>query len=409
MMKRKHLLLLIAFLLLVTGFIDIAEIRQNPMQIKRAASNREKKSYDYDLTIEGLVKNHPYKLEIEPKEYTTEEIDSLFAKVKEDIDKEFLGNNEDPNHISENLFLRDEYLDGQVSVEWTSNPYGVILSHGEIDPYRLQKYLDRANTEGLTVKLQGIMTISSMKNEKLDYEKELVLYQKFDDLESAMIQIEEQVEEQRSNDLVTLPQEVGEKKITWNRKRNHYTIKVVLFLLVIGILLRLRKREVQREERKEREKLMLIDYPDILGKFTVFVGTGMTISQALNKIVELNQIKEKKKRKSINRPAYEELKYTMYQIAEGESERSAYQKFADRVALADYRRFVRILLQQKEKGGSAFLSDLTYEMESAYRSRRTYTKKLAEEAGSKLLLPMMLLFMVVLAVVIAPALLTMGI
>ena len=45
------------------------------------------------------------------------------------------------------------------------------------------------------------------------------------------------------------------------------------------------EKETKKEALKEKRKQMLIDYPEILNKFVLFLGAGMTVKSAWQKII----------------------------------------------------------------------------------------------------------------------------
>ena len=94
---------------------------------------------------------------------------------------------------------------------------------------------------------------------------------------------------------------------------------------------------------------------------------------------------------------------TNREICDGLSERAAYQKFAERTGIPMYRRFVRLLLQNLSKGSAGLYALLEQETENAYIQRRNFAKKRGEEAGTKMLFPMILMLAIVMAIVLVPA------
>ena len=105
-------------------------------------------------------------------------------------------------------------------------------------------------------------------------------------------------------------------------------------------------------------------------------------------------------------PIYQELSRTLWEIKEGESERKAFEELAERIGLQEYRRWIRLMMQQKREGGGRFVEEITYEVQQAYLNQRNYVKKMGEEAGTKMLLPMMGLLCIVFGIVMVPALLS---
>ena len=95
---------------------------------------------------------------------------------------------------------------------------------------------------------------------------------------------------------------------------------------------------------------------------------------------------------------------TNHEILDGESERLAYQKFGERVDLGEYQRLIRILLQNLQTGSRGLCKLL--EQESALEERKALACKLGEEAGTKMLLPLMMMLGIVIAIIMIPAMLS---
>jgi pilus assembly protein TadC len=156
---------------------------------------------------------------------------------------------------------------------------------------------------------------------------------------------------------------------------------------------------LNKVEKRNRE--MLLDYPEIINKFTLLVGAGMSLSNAWAKISV--DYKEKGRRK---RYAYEEMMITYGELKIGTSETIAYERFGRRVRLLPYLRFSSLIAQNVKKGSSTLLSQLELEAVEAFEERKELAKRMGEEAGTKLLVPMMLMLLIVLAIIMVPAFLS---
>nr|MCR5777025.1 secretion protein F [Lachnospiraceae bacterium] len=96
------------------------------------------------------------------------------------------------------------------------------------------------------------------------------------------------------------------------------------------------------------------------------------------------------------------------QMRSGKSEAAAYQEFGTRSGVARYNKLGSLLSQNLKKGSSALLSIMEYEARDAFEDRKAEARKLGEEAGTKLLLPMGMMLMVVMIIVIVPSVLSFG-
>lgn len=71
--------------------------------------------------------------------------------------------------------------------------------------------------------------------------------------------------------------------------------------------------------------------------------------------------------------------------------------------MLQYMKFSTLLVQNLRKGSDDLLRRMELEAEDAVRTRRELAKQLGEEAGTKLLLPMMLMLAVVFALIMTAA------
>lgn len=93
----------------------------------------------------------------------------------------------------------------------------------------------------------------------------------------------------------------------------------------------------------------------------------------------------------------------------GISELKAYENFGKRCASQNYIRFSSLLIQQVKRGARGMNQLLMQEVMASEILRKENARKCAEEAGTKLLFPMVLLMAVVFAVLMIPAFLSISI
>lgn len=149
---------------------------------------------------------------------------------------------------------------------------------------------------------------------------------------------------------------------------------------------------------KARNLEIQIDFPIFLNKLTLLINAGMTMSKAMEKIACEN-MKES--------ALYIELEKTVFEIKSGKSELRAYEDFAKRCRTNEVTKFISVVLQNLKKGSFEVTSILRVQSASCWETRKNVAKKLGEEASTKLLLPMMIIFLAILIIVITPAILSM--
>ena len=97
------------------------------------------------------------------------------------------------------------------------------------------------------------------------------------------------------------------------------------------------------------------------------------------------------------------MAYTMHDISSGAAESECYERFGERCGLTKYRKFGTLLSQNLKKGSRGISELLKQEAFQAFEERKDFAKKLGEEAGTKLMIPLFLMLIIVFAIVIVPA------
>ena len=103
---------------------------------------------------------------------------------------------------------------------------------------------------------------------------------------------------------------------------------------------------------------------------------------------------------------YEEMQRTSFEIKNGMGEERAYERFGERCGGYRYRKFGNLLAQNLRKGSRGLTVLLAQEVEESYEERKSEVRKYGEEAGTKLLLPMVLMMGIIMAILIVPAVLS---
>ena len=147
---------------------------------------------------------------------------------------------------------------------------------------------------------------------------------------------------------------------------------------------------------------MLFDYAGIVGKLSLLLGAGMNISHAWEKIA-LSYRRQRESGEIGCRFAYEEMLGTFYEMQDGIGELQAYENFGKRCQLGAYRKLSSMLVQNVRKGAKGMQKLLEEEEWEAYEQRKSWAKRAGEEAGTKLLLPMGIMLVIVLAILMIPA------
>ena len=167
----------------------------------------------------------------------------------------------------------------------------------------------------------------------------------------------------------------------------------LLLGLVMAFLLVWYMSEMFNDKLTARREEMLADFPQVLSKLTLLVNSGMTLRNAWNRIAADG--------KGV---LYQEMAAAEAEMKNGISEPNAYRNFAERCGLKEIRKFASLVTQSMAKGSgdlSFFLKDMSDEM---WEMKKNMVKRRSEQANSKLLGPIVLIFIGILVMIMAPLL-----
>ncbi len=150
---------------------------------------------------------------------------------------------------------------------------------------------------------------------------------------------------------------------------------------------------VRKLEHKKQSIRM--EFPDFLCKFALLVNAGMNTDAAIIKICS----------KPGEGVFYAELAHAVQDLRTGIPEIRVYEKLADRCGVPEVTRLVSILVQNIKKGNSQLVSVLRLSSDECWQMRLNTAKKLGQEASTRLLIPVMLMFTAILIISAAPAML----
>lgn len=150
------------------------------------------------------------------------------------------------------------------------------------------------------------------------------------------------------------------------------------------------------QQIKKKNFYIQYEFPDFLNKLVLLISAGMTVPRAWEKIV--------RDRNNMT-PLYKELNTTYLEIRNGKPEIEAYEDFAKRCRVKEITKFVSAIMQNLRKGNAELVSLLKLQSDECWQLRKAMARKLGEEASTKLVLPLMIMFIGILVIVILPAVL----
>lgn len=168
----------------------------------------------------------------------------------------------------------------------------------------------------------------------------------------------------------------------------------MIIILTAGILLFFLADKNLDDRAKKRKLQFMMDFPVFISKLALLVNAGMHLRHALIKIY--NDALSKT-------PLYEELGIVLEDFESGTSETQAWQEFSERCKVKEITSFANMILQNSKIGGSQLVNELKRMSYEAWEMRKHAAKQMGEAANAKLIFPMMLIFVAILAIAVAPA------
>lgn len=200
-------------------------------------------------------------------------------------------------------------------------------------------------------------------------------------------------------DYYYLPSETDGMSLIWEKPAERTGSLFAALGLFAAVVLLLKNAREEQEKAAKRAEQMLLDYPSMIMKFTLLVQAGMTVRKAFQKIA----LDYKRRKTSKVQFVYEEILVTCNEMESGISEIEAYRRFGERCGQMKYKTFATLLIQNLQKGSKRLSDILEKESIEAWDERKRKARVQGEIAASKLLIPMILMMVVVMAIVMIPA------
>ena len=200
---------------------------------------------------------------------------------------------------------------------------------------------------------------------------------------------------------LSLPREYQGHALRYREKKHREARLFLLLGAVAALLFLLKERQDRADAAALRQRQLLLDYPELVSKLLVLLGAGMNARNALLSIAADYSAEQQKK--AAPRAAYEELKRALLLLRAGESESRMYRAFGRACGLRQYMKLASLLEQNQRTGVAALRTILAAEMTLAWEERKNLARRLGEEAGTRLLLPLFLMLLVVMIVMVVPA------
>lgn len=353
-----------------------------------------KDSESYHLQCENSEgEKQDIELELRAVQYSEEEIQELFARYQSILKQKVAGDNPSLDQVGRNLDFSPEAGWEAIEVSWTSSDYDVISEDG---------ILNLSNVSEGETDMMLYLTLSYEDDQEMCQIPITVIKNKDNYKESLQEYLKRAEEGDRTSGRFTLPGEYDGKELIYREKRDLSGLYGFMVLLAAVVIWKWQEQSGKLKEFQEhREKQMRMDYPDILSELMIYVRAGLPVKNAWSKMVYEYE-KQKASGGSI-RFALEEMNNVLQEMDQGYGESEAYVRFGKKCEIPQYVKLGNLLHQNSRKGSSVLMELLKREQIEAQEARKRQIRAAGETAGSKLMMPMIVLFILVMIIIMVPA------
>lgn len=365
--------------------------------LSRPAKGQGEHTQELQVRI-GESQTEKMEIVLSERRYTEEEKQAFLAQAVKELETVILGENRSADEVRGRVILPDTLAQGNVKAVWTQEPAGLLDQDGYI--------IQEPDPQGELLQLKATLTCEGSESV---YECALRLlpnvYSSEEQLRRALeSEVERADAESAQTDILRLPTELGGKKLIWSDAPSSAAGVCLALTAFAAVCAWFRKNEETRRQDERRKRQMIFDYPDILFRLSMLLNSGLTMQNAFFKIA----LEYRNRREKETRYAYEEMLRAYYEMKSGVPEARAYENFGRRCGSNGYVKLGTMLSANLQKGSQGLAKLLQEEAQLSMEERLRTVRKLGEEAGTKLLLPMVLMLLVVLVILMAPAMMALG-
>lgn len=348
-----------------------------------------------------------YTITVHERQLTQAEAEAGAREILRQFPDCILGENKSADDIRSPLAMPDSSQTQPFTLSWESSRYAVLDTDGSIFN------TDYGQEQAEEVELTALLTCGEYRfQKKMDFVVRAPLLDERQKLEDtvgkALLQAEKESSDQEN---FVLPDSAGGLALTWREHVEDVSAGVLILGVVICILVWYVTDYRLHEKTKERNRQLAIDYPQLTSKMVLYLGAGMSVRNVFYKCAEEYRQKRKegqkggkrKNRQTGKRWLYEEVLLVCNELDSGVPEADAYMHFGRRCHLRQYTKLCTLLVQNLRRGNDTLLQVLREEAESSFEERKNLARELGEEAGTRLLLPMMIMLGITMLIIIVPA------
>lgn len=372
--------------------------------VVRGEKGSESKRMEFQVRTDS-EEHSQVTLDIPAVQMGKEETEAILAEFCHRLDEEILGENASLQEVCYPLCLLSAYPDSPVQVQWQTDEPEYLNWEGKLGP--------EIPEEGADVLLQGELLL---QNTRETYQRRIRVFPSKDaaDLPGRILAETERVNADKDDGRYYLPDRIDKRQLQWYRTADSTGwMMVCMALLLCGVLVLVHIQKGREEQQKRADQLDL-EYPELVSQMQMLLGAGLGMRMVLERIADeyrkSRNLEEKgffgRRKKTGKKLCCEEIIISCKELENGLSEAEVYRRLGARCGTANYRGLALLLEQNMSKGGQGLMQLLEQEALAACEGRLKRARQEGEKVSVRLLLPMGMMLMIVLALIMIPAFLS---
>lgn len=406
---KNHYILLIVLLIFNTLSFTFTLSKSKDLYIKRPKFFEDEKTYSF--AIKGEENSEEIELSVSPIRLKKEEVLRLMDEAFAYLDEHLNGDNSSLDKVTQDINVELPAEDFPFDIEIRPSDYRLVNEEGEVrnDTESLieQGFSNEKILGGLSVVINIKLIYDDISKDK-DYEITIYPPEKSaweESVDEVLKLYTEQEKKSAYDEGFELPS--GYKNLIIAFSDNGHKKAVVLLVVgvVLVVLLVLKEVEDKKNEELAIRRNLLLSYPWFINELVLFLGAGMQIKKIFTMMVNDYKTKGEEKQ-DYRQPLIDDLITALNDFDIGMSEGEIYYRLGRRLKLPCYVKVMTLLEQNVTKGSKGMVLLLEQEEKNAMTERINLAKQRGEEAGTKLLGPMILLLLIVMLMIMIPAFLS---
>lgn len=394
--RRKQIRMLLVFFCaaIVLGiFLSLTDRKSN------SSITIQRNSYGEGEKEESLIleNGEAITFTVEEQEYGEEEKEKVFSDGFQWIREHMLLENQSAGEVESDLNFMTE-VPGGLTAEWLSEEPEILGSDGTVFNENWEE------GEKHLVRVQLFLSYQEQTEiQNLNFYVKSPSYTE-EEMQARIVKktIEEKEKETRQEESFVIPGKIAGVSLQETDVGKNYGWMILLGAMFLFVFFYHSNR--MKEQGKKRKRQLEEDYPLLINKLVLYLGAGINLKMAFQQIVQ-EYGEDLASGRIQKRYVYEELIVMIHEMQAGTGELIAYEALGRRIGLNAYTKLLALLIQNRQKGNEGLLKALKTEETNAFFLRIDQAKRAGEEAGTKLLFPMLGMLLIVMVIVMAPALL----